>query len=281
MISGIFALRAYLKLTPEQKTFLSNKTYEASMPASEWLALIENISRFDHHLDAFRGLCGWIGFLLMLGGGVQVFFTGQLNPYLLLIGGGFLFVYFIVRLADIHNNLRRFVLPMLRILQMDLHDETPINMKLDLRGNKFYTKLEDTIEGDRREDEIYIDPWLSASTRLQDGTSLQWSITEKFRYRTQRNYRGKVKVKFKRKRRYEVQLGFSQAQYRVVDSRLKAFRHSSYQSKRKKGSKRDRVRLRQQTVDTDEVSYADIHEFTELLYTAYGMLTANSAKKGS
>lgn len=249
--------------------FATYKELTTTMPAERWVVLLETLSVEDARVDRVRGAAStgmWVSFFVGL---LSAFVAPGILPLPIFAFVISALIYFYYKSRDIHNNLRQFILPLVRILEMDLDTSRGLSMKIDLRGPMKSDKLVEENEGHSHKDMIYFDPWLSGEATLLDGSTLRWSVTDRTRRRRKVNPRGKIKLKFKTKRRYEIKLGVKSSRYRTTLPPQNA----DVQARVKQGSKRDTIRMRAVHVFPED-HIADIYYMTDLLSKAYGALKA-------
>jgi hypothetical protein len=125
----------------------------------------------------------------------------------------------------------------------------PLRLSADLRGGMIKEKCTDerkpskgTFSYPKIQETHYLDPWLSGSAALADGSTLRWKVVDRIRVRriTKRTARGKIKTKYKHKSRrmLEVSLGLRHKAYQV-----KVEPDGGQQVQLRRGERRDALRL--------------------------------------
>ncbi len=225
-------LVSYKHLSGEQREFIAQKKIRAVKTIEEWLAWLAPLAAFDELGDAQRKRVGkWLGW------SVVFLILGTIAAVILLMSGlprwsggvlGGVIVFWIVQLfrhkrlksKDVGNELRDFVLPLIRLMRDDISERDPVRLEIDLSGlnkdkatqrerqRKHYPKTDTT---------YYTNPWFTLDARLVDKTRLNCAIIDQVRRKevTKKNPRGKIKtkVKSKTKRIIRGELGFSAASY--------------------------------------------------------------------
>lgn len=259
------------QLSKEQKQLFKEKCYEGTMPIREWIQFFESISKLDFIYNQIATLSMAIGIL----SAISLFFTLVLAPSLMLfvlpVALIFGIVYFKLSEIDLHDNVQVFVIPMLRILDMDVAPEAELFLRLDLRDSTHDSKYTGEEKSYRVTDAFYVGEWIVGKVRLIDGTALEWTITDTLREREKYSASGKRKYKYKNKSRFEVRLGLKNSRYRSSQQMFEQQKH--IQSKIKQGEQRTRVRLRKTVVERNSKEViANIYDFVDLLSTAYGSI---------
>lgn len=220
-------------LTPEQREFLEKKTIDRQMTMDQWLALLEACANFDTIGDKERGratVITSISVVAALGGLVFSFTLPMVGVPILAVSGAFIAAflpkYLKLKKLNIELDLKKFCLPVLRIVREDMPKDGLLRLKLDLRGCEIPEKKLQTQNlpafGRYRnlQTTVYNDEWFSGDAVLRDGTRLRWQIvdTVESRSRTYTNARGKTKTKkkYKRKTDLAVQAKFPSTRYSVV-----------------------------------------------------------------
>src|SRR5207253_257359 len=132
-------------------------------------------------------------------------FMGQLIPAVL-VAAIVVFLgtmYFFTRKIDLSNNFRQFALPVLTIFREDFDAAKPVRLRLNLDPPTAKSKLTGELPPYKKGvyhkivDKTYVDPWMSATAVLVDGTRLSWDVTDNIvvRSKTKKNARGKYKMK--------------------------------------------------------------------------------------
>jgi hypothetical protein len=218
-MKNLFTARSLLSgLNSGQKEFLSRKTVKGSATASEWLRRMDELVRLDRVIGSavnWSVLLLMIGILLGVVGGVaQFWWMLGIGAVMALFGFAFLITF---SGKDLHDNLRRFVVPVIGLLNEDMGEKTPLALDLNLLGRCVKSKRTGVRSWPKSElprgvtgctDSVYADPWLNLNTKLVDGTRLGFSITEHLleRKKSKRSASGKYKQKFKYKNKQTVTL---------------------------------------------------------------------------
>jgi hypothetical protein len=230
-------LTAYRSLGAEQKQILRDKKVDLSRPIDEILALLRPLAACDKVADKSRTKMGCsfgIGIVLSIVLLIVLSNVGWSAVTLLVlavfvavvIGLGVL--YFFTRRIDLSNNFRSFSLPVLSLMREDFDASKPVNLRMNLDPptasskktaesapyNKgVYHKIIDT---------TYVDPWMTVSAVLVDGTKLSWNVTDEIRERkkTKKNPRGKykTKTKYRKKTDIEVEMALLKKAYSMTPS---------------------------------------------------------------
>lgn len=225
-------LVSYKDLSGAQRRFIAQKKINAAKTAEEWLAWLGPLAAFDELGDARRKRVGkWLGW------SVVFLILGTIAAVILLMSGlvrwsggvmGSVIVFWIIQLfrhkrlksKDVGNELRDFVLPLMKLMRDDIGELEPVSLTLDLSGltkekagrrerqSKRYPKTDTT---------YYTDPWFSLDARLRDKTRLNCEIIDQVRHKKvkKKNPRGKIKTKTKLKTKRIIRgvLGFPTARY--------------------------------------------------------------------
>lgn len=231
------AWAAYRSLSAEQKQIIRAKQVDLSRPIDEILTLLKPLAACDKLADKSRTKAGCsfgLGIVLSI---VLVIVFSNIGwsvitfPVFLLfiaavVGAGVLWTF--LRRVDISNNFRSFSLPVLSLMREDFDAAKPVNLRMNLdpptasskktgesapynRG--VYHKIIDT---------TYVDPWMTVSGVLVDGTKLSWNVTDEIRERkkTKKNARGKykTKTKYRKKTDIEVEMALLKKAYAMTPS---------------------------------------------------------------
>lgn len=233
------AWKTYRSLSTEQKQLLSQKQFDLSRPADEWLSLLKPIAACDAVANKAQGRFGCTFALLIVVTIASPFFllSGGVSPMKLValalivavtIAVGMFWTW--LRRVDVSDNLRSFVVPILALFREDIDPKTPVRLRLDL--SKPTAKAKKTGESApfsqgvyrRVVDTSYVDPWMEAEATLVDGTKLSWSVTDRIRERkkTKSNARGKTKTKTKytKKTDLEVRLALRTKTYALAGAEV-------------------------------------------------------------
>lgn len=227
---------AYRSLGAEQKQILRDKKVELDRPIDEILDLLKPLAACDKLADKSRTKMGCsfgLGIVLIIALAIILTNVGWSALTFLIFAAVVVAViavailYFFTRSIDISNNFRDFALPVLTVFREDFDDARPVYLRLNLDpptapGKKVgestpykqgvYHKIIDT---------TYVDPWMTATAVLVDGTRMSWSITDEVRERrkTKKNPRGKykTKTKYRKKTDIEVEVGLRKKTYEVSE----------------------------------------------------------------
>lgn len=231
----------YQSLGVEQKQILKDKKVELDRPIDEILALLKPLAACDKLADKSRTKMGCsFGLGIVLTVVLLILFSNiGWSALTFLIFAAFLVsviavavLYFFMKSIDISNNFRDFALPVLTIFREDFDAAKPVRLRLNLDPptadskktgesapykHGAYHKIIDT---------TYVDPWMTASAVLVDGTRLSWEVTDKVRERkkTKRNPRGKykTKTKYRKKTDIEVEVALRKKTYEMTAHTLGA-----------------------------------------------------------
>lgn len=202
--------------------FRSTLIYEAAASPQELRGDLAKIRELDDTSESKRKALGWGAFLSLVGAVVGFF---ALDDALQLgVGGGLAaltVVLFILRArwgrTDVEDRRYELLEGVLGLLDADVHPETPVSVRMDLRRIDDEAKLEERVSLGAVKIESFKDPWLEVSGRFADGTSFSLAQTERFQRKrtTKTNMRGKTKVKTKTKSAWESAVGlrFKQKRY--------------------------------------------------------------------
>ncbi|MDP9194760.1 MAG: hypothetical protein M3P06_23945 [Acidobacteriota bacterium] len=216
-------LTAYRSLGAEQKQILRDKKVDLHRPIDEVLALLRPLAACDKVADKSRTKLGCsfgIGVVLTIVLAFVLTGAGWSALKLLLIGSlaviaiGLGVLYFFTRRIDLSNNFRDFALPVLTVFREDFDGARPVRLKLNLDPPTAASKK--TAESAPYKhgvyhkviDTTYVDPWMTASAVLVDGTKVSWSVTDEVRERkkTKKNARGKYKSKTKYRKKTDLEV---------------------------------------------------------------------------
>lgn len=216
-------LTVYRSLSAEQKQILRDKKVDLNRPIDEILVLLKPLAVCDKVADKSRTKMGCsfgIGIVLTIVLAIVLSNVGWSALTLLalvvfvavVIALGVL--YFFTRKIDLSNNFRDFTLPVLTVFREDFDAAKPVHLRLNLDGPT--TAAKKTAETPAYKtgayykiiDSTYVDPWMTASAVLVDGTKLSWSVTDEVRERkkTKKNPRGKIKTKTKYRKKTDIEV---------------------------------------------------------------------------
>ncbi len=231
------AWTVYRSLSAEQKQMIRTKRVDLSRPIDEILTLLKPLAACDKMADKSRTKTGcWFGFGVVLTIGLLIFFSNigwsaiTVPIFLLVVaavvGGGVMWSF--LRRIDISNNFRSFTLPVLTLMREDFDATKLVNLRMNLDAPNASSKK--TAEGAPYKqgvyykviDSTYVDPWMTFSGVLVDGTKLSWNVTDEIRERqkTKKNARGKhkTKTKYRKKTDIEVEMALLKKSYAMTPS---------------------------------------------------------------
>ena len=174
------ALGTYFSLSKKQRKLLQGKHYTDTLRCSQWLRLITQLITFDQHANQARKQVLTIGLLsLLLSSAITILFaTHETIVTLLLFWFIWLFTmtawyfYFSLLQKGLAAHVEQFILPMLQILQQDMHKNDKLDMTLQcddvLQSHPMASQSQSTTNCHS--------PWFSIAAHLQDGSHLQWHI---------------------------------------------------------------------------------------------------------
>jgi len=222
------AWQAYRSLTAEQKQILSARELDVKRAPGDLIALLGPLATWDQVLAELRrrfgigAVIGLIASFLLLVTGVGILLLPVAVPLTLAAA----WIWRKARRADISDNLRDTVLPLLQILREDFARKTQVHLRLDLGPatdpRKSKGKTEPFEHGGYYHvvDETFEDPWMSLEAVLNDGGRLTCRIEDSVRERKRRkrNPRGKIKMSTRhaKKTAVEVHLALPAAAFEVV-----------------------------------------------------------------
>jgi len=230
----IGAFTTLFSLSAEQKKLLKVKQIQDERVIEEWIKLFTTIADFDKQGDSGRNWgcgCAITGFILtIISIPLIAAYIGLLTlpiAILMLIIG--LIAYFFLKGYDVPGEkLTNSVLPILKVLQEDMNPNEKLKLRLDMRGFEFEEKK--TGESQKYDKGVYYncvdfyyrDHWMEGQATLVDGTQLIWNVYDLVRNtrKTKRNYRGKIKTKYKPKHRTYIMLqaGMKNEKYILQDN---------------------------------------------------------------
>jgi hypothetical protein len=225
-------LTVYRSLSAEQKQILRDKKVDLNRPIDEILTLLRPLAACDKVADKSRTKMGCsfgIGIVLTIVLAIVLSNVGW-NPLTLFVLVAFIacvigvaVLYFFMKKIDLSNNFRDFALPVLTVFKEDFDAARPVHLRMNLDPPTASAKK--TAETPAYKagvyhkviDTTYVDPWMTASAVLVDGTKLSWNVTDEIRERkkTKRNARGKykTKTKYRKKTDLEVQVALLKKTY--------------------------------------------------------------------
>ena len=234
---GVWQL--YRSLNAEQKQILHDKKIEVTRPVDEIIALLQPVAACD---AAGAGVTKWgclsivgivVGFVLMAFNPIPL--AVRLILMVVLIAAGIFGIVFWIWASrvDVSDNLRGFVLPLLRLFREDIDRTQPLHLRMDLRdatdkakkqsiGKPYskgaYYKIIDT---------IYLDPWLDADAVFADGSRVHWAVSDTVTKHDKSKKAGgkyKTKTKYSRKSAIDVEMTLRKKEYAVesvADAKVK------------------------------------------------------------
>jgi hypothetical protein len=214
---------AYRSLGAEQKQILKAKKVELDRPIDEILALLKPLAACDKLADKSRTKMGCsfgIGIVLLIALAIILSNVGwsalTFLVYAVVLAAviAVATMYFFTRSIDISNNFRDFALPVLTVFREDFDASRPVHLRLNLDPPTAASKKTGESAPYKRGayhkiiDTTYVDPWMTASAVLVDGTKLSWNVTDEVRERrkTKRNPRGKYKTKTKYRKKTDIEV---------------------------------------------------------------------------
>lgn len=217
----------YRSLGAEQKQILKDKKVELNRPIDELLALLKPLAACDKVADKSRTKLG-CSFGVGIVAAIVLAFTGLLIPLVLVAAAAVVLgvLYFFTRKIDLSNNFREFALPVLTVFREDFDAAKPVRLRLNLdpptAKEKMTAELPAYKQGIYHKviDKTYVDPWMSATAVLVDGTRLSWDVTDNIlvRAKTKKTARGKYKskTKYKKKTDLAVEVGLRKKTYAMA-----------------------------------------------------------------
>ena len=281
-MSAFEAFGAYSSLDAGQKEMVDRKTIDETHTIDEWITLLTSLSTFDEHADALRKLLGWTMVIAVILG-----FAGAIVSQSLIVAVVALVVliaaivyYRRFKKLDLPNNLRKFVLPLLRLLREDMESTAPLALKCDLRGGQLEEKKTGAATSlpagygvVSATQTLYTDPWISGATTLADGSKLDWEIVDHIRRRdvTKRNARGKTKykTKYKIRRQIDVKIGFPIDDYAMAVNKATGSGTATDRMAVKEGAKRNIYKMRRVVVESVPDAILDLKQFIDPIAGAY------------
>lgn len=230
-------LTVYRSLSAEQKQMIRTKRVDLSWPIDEILTRIKPLAACDTLADRSRTKTGCsFGIGIVLSIVLLIVFSNMgwsaiaTLVFVLFIaavvGAGVMWSF--LRRIDISNNFRSFALPVLSLMREDFDATRLVNLRMNLdRPNASSKKTGESApykQGIYHKiiDTTYVDPWMTVSGVLVDGTKLSWNVTDEIRERkkTKRNARGKykTKTKYRKKTEIEVEMALRKKTYAMTPS---------------------------------------------------------------
>lgn len=228
------AYQIYLKLTDEEKEVLATKKVSGRHSIREWNRKLSHLAVMDAYADKSRQGLQITLVLLAFPAFFVIIFTlnepGVLSFILLFLlatlFGFTLYLYRTFNNIDLGNQLRFFVIPMLRVLSKKVHKKHRVDMEIKLSpaNDKDYLidEEEDKSPADLRFLRVtsrhYQFPWLKVKVPLADGALLTWENEDLVRERVfVKQGKGKRKSKHKIKHICRIQLMLPKSRYRLFD----------------------------------------------------------------
>lgn len=227
------AISTLLSMNAEEKKLLQVKQISDERTPDEWIKFFSSIASFDKQGDSARNWgCGCAvagGFISFISIFLIMLYVGILTlPIGLVMLTAGLIVYFYLKGYDVPGEkLTDGVVPIMLILREDMNPNDKVKLRLDLRGFELAEKKTGESQTYNKGvyyncvDFYYRDAWMDGQATLADGTQLVWHLYDlvKNTRRTKRNYRGKVKTKYKPKHRsyIAVQAGMKNEKYSLQD----------------------------------------------------------------
>lgn len=195
--------------TFNEDRFRRSLSYSTSATPSDVLHDIRLIRRIDaeaEHKNHFwtLAIAGSVfamitGFLLIVGGlstfGVVIGITGLI---VLITGISRKFVH---KRMDVDNRRYELAAELLRYLSKDMAPDAVVDMAIDFRAHNHKNKLDRSGKTGLWNTKFFVDPWMTLTGRLLDGTKFSITMIQKHqdRHRTKRSASGKTKHKYKTK----------------------------------------------------------------------------------
>ena len=234
---GVWQL--YRSLNAEQKGILRDKRIDVTRPVDEVIALIQPVAACD---AAEAGVAKWgclsivaiiAAFVLLLVDTLPIWLRLPLAAVLAVAGiAGIAFWIWASRI-DVSDNLRGFILPLLRLFREDIDRAEPLHLRMDLRAPTDSTKKQSVGQPYSKGayykiiDTIYLDPWLEADAVFADGSRVHWSIADTVIKHDKTKRMGgkyKTKTKYSRKSAVDVAMTLRKKAYAVeavADAKVK------------------------------------------------------------
>lgn len=231
------AWTAYRSLSTEQKQMIRTKRVDLSRPIQEILTLLKPLAACDKMADKSRTKMGCsFGIGIVLSIVLLIVFSNigwsaiTLPVFVLLlaavVGAGVMWSF--LRRVDISNNFRDFTLPVLTVFREDFDATKLVHLRLNLDSPTASSKKKAESAPYQAGvyhkviDSTFVDPWMTASAVLVDGTKLSWNVTDEIRERkkTKKNARGKykTKTKYRKKTDIEVEVGLLKKTYAMTQA---------------------------------------------------------------
>ncbi|MBF0499645.1 MAG: hypothetical protein HQM09_05905 [Candidatus Riflebacteria bacterium] len=203
----------YRVLDARQREFINSRQRVCVLTKKEWFQFLRPLAEFDMAGDRMRGGLGCSIFVCFFIGMITLVLFPPLGVLLWIATFVIWIIYRMLAKRDLNNNLREFILPLVEILSQDMDSDAGLKMRIDLRGFDIDSKRISHREENtgwfapypRTIENQYQDPWLEGETRLADGTTLSWKITDHIRKREVTSKRtGVSKTKIRTKTKYKI-----------------------------------------------------------------------------
>jgi hypothetical protein len=178
-------LKIYRTLDKDQLQFVFDKKIEDTLPITEWLTKLNKIAEMDTIGDESRRQSGILSLVFCL---VTILTTllSILKPILFFFPVAFfiLFAYFLItyillRKIDIGNNMRMFIVPMLKHLQSTESVTKPFPLKMDFSNPIKKDYLTQTVEEEKEKPiHVYKHHWMDGNLEFKDGVKITWEIND-------------------------------------------------------------------------------------------------------
>jgi len=253
--------KSWKNLTPPQRTFLTDPRMEATLPRVEWVDGLRKLISFSLQVKTTQ-------LILRISGGALVplaivlaivFDSGW--PLLLwpISGVAFLLAWYVARF-DVPGFVDQFILPFLVLLGEETEGESPLSLKLDLRGYLCDDKRVMDPSNPSRPTAYYRDAWFTGNATLADGSRLAWKVSDFLRYR--KSYKCKYRMDV------EVLLSAKAKDYAVA-TRIP---EDKFRRKVRQGEKRHVVRVRSATKNPQYYMPRSYAELVRTIGAAYQCL---------
>ncbi len=218
---ALHAIRAYFALTPEHRRVIRERRVRGERTAREWRDDLAGLGRLDEISDAARAPMGCVGAAGLVAGIALCALSVDKGSWLAVPGGllllpalALLLGTLLLARADVPNHLRKFVLPLLRVLEQDAARGGKVTMTVDLGAPvRRDCRVSSTTTGrwfrlPKVVESRYLHRWLSIRAPLHDGSVVRWTVTAAVRQRviTKRGISGKIKTKTKHKVKHRIRV---------------------------------------------------------------------------
>lgn len=180
--------KKFSDLSEADKRFIRDLRLRETTAPQDWVARFATLCAFDDEGDKKRGRIAYTALVFLLAtvfAGIygEIWGAGFFTPVLAAPGVPFLGLtiwWFVASQADIPDELREFIFPVVRRLSEQYASGHPMQLHLDLRpfiewGN---------VKTDKRPHDRYAEvktwkhTWFSGTMPLHDGSTLTWSIND-------------------------------------------------------------------------------------------------------